>query len=540
MAELIIAVVIFTAAVVGLGGVLIFGGSLVQSSSMDNTATNLAAAELQSVKALPFYKAWDGAPQDVDDYYYDYTKDNPGQISNGPISRTIDPITFTDSDGHKTCRNVYEPKQGYKRTTAVQYVYVKTTDGLSSLAAAEMNPNWRPRNPDTAHDQFDIPEGGPPGGALYQTLQAELVETKIAYTDGGIYKVLTQRELVGLKGSPGLMTNPVLTVNSIKVTAVDFSDDNGLPRTSPAYGYLGETVTAQIEVDTNGQLASGDTVEVQLWRSGQEDTLNGTGVQINGETITCNFSFQNPLPETGLYNLSVNWKNRGFKDDSYRNSFQIRPQPPVINSVKTAGNEPAWGYKGQNSRTLYLTGSNLWGLKKVRLARTDGTQCAETTDITLTPAGAPDGMHAEANINLASVSYSEQLNVIAIDGDGYASDPTTDGGYEAFNSNPGARIDSIDLDTPNSYNWGYRALSARPVKIHGQYLYGLYSATAGERTTLTLSGKTPCKGTISTQERDRTCTNTITSDDVKYVTATYDLTGDGTSRPNGSSWGVWV
>lgn len=535
MGELVVAVVIFVAAVLGLGGVLIFGGSLIQSSSRDNAATRLANEKLQSVKAIPFYVAWDNTvkERDVDDYYYDDTKSNDEQL--------LEPIKKYNPSNGQLSMNVEEPKPGYTRTTAVQYVYVKTnTDGSKSFSPdLVMNSYWKPRNPNRTNGYFDMPKGGPSGGALDQTLQAELVETRIKYTDGGRDKVLTQRALVGSMGSPGSTGNPILTVKSIKVTRADFSDDNGLPRISPAYGYLGETVTAEIEVDTKGQLGTGDTVEVQLWRAGTVDTFNGTGVTISGEKIQCGFNFQNPLPDTGLYNLSVYWKTRGFKDDNFRDCFQIKPESPTIQSVKTFGGESAWGYKGQSSRKLYLTGAKLWGLKKVRLERIDGSLAAETVDVTLTPAGAPDGQHAEANINLSSATYKELLNVIAVTGNGYEefpSNPEEDGGYKAFNSNPGAILTSIDLDTPNSYNWGYRALSARPVKIRGEYLYGLYSATAGERTALQYPGKTACKGTISLQEKLRTCSDTITSTDVSYVTATYDLSGDGSS----ADWNVWV
>jgi Tfp pilus assembly protein PilV len=70
LAEVVIAVLLFSATVVGISGLVMTGASDVARGATDSAAANLAAKKLEEVRSYPFYKAYDGERQDIDDFYF--------------------------------------------------------------------------------------------------------------------------------------------------------------------------------------------------------------------------------------------------------------------------------------------------------------------------------------------------------------------------------------------------------------------------------------------------------------------------------------
>ena len=70
MAEVVMALVLFSASVIGISGLVMTGAADVVRGATDSVAANLAAKRIEEVRSLPFYKAWEGTPKDIDDNYF--------------------------------------------------------------------------------------------------------------------------------------------------------------------------------------------------------------------------------------------------------------------------------------------------------------------------------------------------------------------------------------------------------------------------------------------------------------------------------------
>ena len=108
LGEVIIATALFMTAVVGVGGMLVAGTAGVSRTAQANKAEKLAMQKIEEVRNLPFYTPWEesGQDTDIDDFYYNEGYANDQQFA------------------HPSEENPISGNVGYRRTTAVQFVYV--------------------------------------------------------------------------------------------------------------------------------------------------------------------------------------------------------------------------------------------------------------------------------------------------------------------------------------------------------------------------------------------------------------------------------
>ena len=493
LGEVLVATALFMTAVVGVGGMLVAGTAGVSRSAQANKAEKLAMQKIEEVKNLPFYTPWgeSGQDTDIDDFYYNVggTYPNDQQFA------------------HPKEENPVTGDVGYRRTTAVQYVYA----GASKLEYAEMDPTWVPNTP-SPPTTFDKPKGGPAGGGPYEYLHGIMIEVRVYYMINGVEKSVVQHALAGDLITPGgeENLNPILVVEKIV----------------PNVGYLGDSsVDCTISV-TAPELAVGDEVEVSLWRNGVPDDQNIVAtnvVVVSNTTITCRFNLLSPLPDPDTYNLSVYWVTRGFKDDRLRGCFDVLVNPPTMTSVYTTGEpaSPAWGYQGQNARTIWIVGTNLAAcnasLTKTGQSGIAGSGYNYNAGGTL----------AWANFNLTT-AVTGNWNMEVSNGAGGVSI------NNCFEQNPQVTISSINQGG-SYYSWGYRDLpGSRRVQVNGTYLYGLNSAPG--TSDLTRAGLPDCDGTFVSGASG----NGISRANCTSAVIDYSLSGTPAQRPNNTKWKVYV
>lgn len=321
LAEVVMATVIFTASVVGISGMIVTGGANVNRGATENLAANLASRKLEEVKSLPYYKPWDEAKgrQDIDDYYYNTAVSNANQLAN-PVSTAVE-----DYGGIPGASN-------FKRTTAIQYQYLST----GQLAPAVMASKWVPRNPSALQTDKQI---GGAGALVEEPIHAMIIEVCVHYKIDNKESVYKQRGIAGDLMVTGGANNPIIVVESIAPVTGSSQDRNMLMKVFV----------------TTTQPITGGTFDIRLWWPGRED-IEATGeTVVSGSEIDCYFDFTVPDVAIQKYNLSVYWVNRGFRDTSFRECFELEAAQPEITSLDGF----TWGTRGQVSRQITIHGENL-------------------------------------------------------------------------------------------------------------------------------------------------------------------------------------
>ena len=323
LAEVVMAIVLFTSAVVGISGLVISGGADIARGASDSAAANLANKKIEEVRSLPFYKSWQGKDQDIDDFYFNRTVDNSQQINNPGEVENYGSIPGASA---------------YRRTTAVQYQVVSE----SGMTPSEMATNWVPR-PKTGEEltstQIDRPTtvtGVAPGVAIHSLI----VEVAVYYRTNGQERVYRQRTLAGDMLIPGGSSVPIIMVKAITPTSGPDTQSNLL---------MTITIDAQESIRD-------ENFDIRLWASGCPDLVgSGTNV-VNQHEITTSFNLTpSGGGRQGMYNISVNWSRKGWVDKDFRNCFQILGPAPTITSIGKYN----WGFREQSSRQVTINGANL-------------------------------------------------------------------------------------------------------------------------------------------------------------------------------------
>jgi len=326
LAEVVMAVFLFTSAVVGVSGLVLSGGSAITRGASDATAANLANKKIEQVKSLPFYRSWAGKNQDIDDFYFNTTKDNSQQINNPGKVEDYDKITGAS---------------GYKMTTAVQY-QVAAADESSMVPAVMASralgsaSDWVPK-PATGNlltTQIDKPTR-----VVNEAVHSLIVEVAVYYRVNGVEVVYKQRALCGDMLVPGGSSVPVLTVTAISPTSAAKTETNLLMKV---------TVNAQDTI-------VGGNFEVKLWASGLSDIV-GTGTTVvNQSEIDTRFNLTGTAVKQGLYSISVYWQDNGWQDKNFRNCFTVLGTVPAITSI----GDYKWGFRDMSARSVTINGTNL-------------------------------------------------------------------------------------------------------------------------------------------------------------------------------------
>ena len=358
-AELVVGIALFVSAVLGMGSLLISGGTLVGSSAKANTAMRLASAKMEQVKSLSFYVAWRGTNADIDDTYWRWT-DPAGTGTPLTNAQQLTQTWRTGEKGYETYGSI-NGFAGYKRTTTVQYFYLDPSD---TLVAAFMNRNWVPSNPNNPNipvGKVDRPQGGPEDTSD-EYLHMLTVEVKVSYMDKGIERTYTERGLASDLLSSGETLNSGMVVESIQ--AVD-------PDRQPAWGYRGyqgEDIVCDVSIDAP-EMTADDAVTISLWLAGQNDVVGANVQHVTGQPaadrrVTFHVGACGSYP-AGWYNLSVSWVRKQIRDDNLRNCFEFRDKTLAIDTVASMfGPEAITGFavtpgSGPSGITVGPDG-NLW------------------------------------------------------------------------------------------------------------------------------------------------------------------------------------
>lgn len=437
MAEVLIAMALFAASVTGIAGMLISGGSLLTKGARESVAVKLATQKIEQVNPLPFYVPWDGVNQDIDDYFYTEGIDNDQQFTDLGAGVTED---YGDISGYAT----------YKRRTAVKYI-VGTASGF---ADAVMKTNWVPKDPTGL--EFDVPEGKVEGGPEDNALHGLIVEVRVWYKDAnGIERELVENALISDRAA----ASPVLVINRVDPTHTVYNNPS-------------LELTAHVVAPGLGE--PGQTVTMKLWHEGKTDIV-GTSPTIegNGARVVASFNLAGVgdiLPGM-IYHVDVTWNNEGFTY-SLLNCFTMDATAPGISTIvdeEPGGDYHIWGYGQQSGRKVKITGTDLYETE-IHLISPDGvTDISGTVDTVANPY-----TEATATFNLGPATDL---------GDGtwdvMVKNETADGNQldDAFRMNPKPEVTQVATYGTDSgyehFNWMYRILPKRYVKIEGNYLCGL-------------------------------------------------------------------
>ncbi|MFH1148958.1 MAG: hypothetical protein V1748_00630 [Actinomycetota bacterium] len=340
MAEVVAAMIIFTASVTGISSMLLSGGAHVTRGARESLAVLLATEQVESVKSLPFYSAFDPAkgPVDIDDIYFDPALPNGIEGDENAHPQLDSPAAVEDYGEVKG-----QPE--YKRTTAVEYQFVSEAGGSEHLAPAVMRDGWTPSDADGSG--LDRPIGGASAGPG-EDLHAMVVEVCVYYWLDDREVSCKEQAMVGDLIVTGGTDTAILKVSKIDPTSGQKVDNH---------------LEMKISVEAPG-LAPGALLDVRLWRPGCTDVVAYSPVpNAGGTAINCWFDLTPSEVSPGMYSLAVYWKDEGWVDRSFRNCFTVEVPSPVIDSIDNSN----WGYRYQPARRVTVHGDNLEYASLVRL-----------------------------------------------------------------------------------------------------------------------------------------------------------------------------
>jgi hypothetical protein len=420
--EVVIAMVLFIASILGVSGMLISGGQNVTMGAKDSAAANLAQQKIEEVKSLPFYVPYNttNGNTDADDFYWSYQGSTP--CANDQ-QRTI---TDTDKANPKKYEdyNTIPGYVSYRRTTAVVYQYAS---GMSSMVDATMKTGWVPKSPTGLQTDQPYAFSG-------DKLHGMLVQVKVCYRmNTGAEKVYTAQGFVGDLMVPGGSNDPALTINSI------------VPPASGSQSEANHGMT--ILVTSDGTLNNLSTLDVMLWHEGMADIHCRTGTahaNINGTQITCEFDLRPTNGVTpGKYNLTVLWKDKGFKAVFRDNVFEVITPEPTITGISNHN----WGYRElATPRQVTLAGTNLWG-STVAMKGPRGVPEADKYSIDgSVPVVSPDGTTATVTFSMGGNTTTRprdsRWDFLLTTGGGTAKTDSW-GNDSVFKMNPPPRVDNL-------------------------------------------------------------------------------------------------
>jgi hypothetical protein len=458
MAEVVIALVIFVASVLGVSMMLLSGQAAVYRGATESQAAELAQRKIEEVKTLRYYSPWTGNNIDIDDNYWAFDGDNPKGND----------VQLYPSNAHVEDYGDISGRSNFKRTTAIQY----QTMNAGSMTPAAMNTNWVPKS--KTANKVSTPNFDLPKDTSGNKVRALIIEVKVYYhvANSATEQVYVTHALVSDLMVTGGSNNPVLVIKSI----------------SPIEGeYRNQNVPMEITVQSDG-LVDGTTANmgVTLWYEGQtdipcrEEEAGGSAVvSPNGTLITCSFNLRDHgavVVRPGVYSLAVYWKTAGWKDTSFRNCFTVKAPAATITGLSNYN----WGHRGQATRQITVTGTNFYN-PTIELMNGPSSISGSIVSSTET--------QIVARFNLSTITDANKHCDFKI---------TTAGGTVVSETdatrlwvNPPPVITSISpTSSPTYYNWAHSAQTARKIRIEGDYLYGFEDAIPDNEKSMYLGSWT--------------------------------------------------
>jgi hypothetical protein len=440
MAEVVIAMVVFVASVLGVSMMLLSGQAAVYRGATESQAAELAQRKIEEVKTLRYYSPWTGNNIDIDDNYWAFDGDNPKGND----------VQLYPSNAHVEDYGDISGRSNFKRTTAIQY----QTMNAGSMTPAAMNTNWVPKS--KTANKVSTPNFDLPKDTSGNKVRALIIEVKVYYhvANSATEQVYVTHALVSDLMVTGGSNNPVLVIKSI----------------SPIEGeYRNQNVPMEITVQSDG-LVDGTTANmgVTLWYEGQtdipcrEEEAGGSAVvSNNGTLITCSFNLRDHgavVVRPGVYSLAVYWKTAGWKDTSFRNCFTVKAPAATITGLSNYN----WGHRGQATRQITITGTNFWTptIELMNGASFISGSIVSSTETTIV-----------ARFNLSTITDANKRCDFKITTAGGTIQSETDA--TRLWVNPPPVITSITpTSSPTYYDWAHSAQTARKIRIEGDYLYG--------------------------------------------------------------------
>lgn len=430
MAEVVIAMVLFTASALGIAGLLISSGNLSVDGAMASVAGKLAAQRLEQVKTKPFYVTSSrtaDSKSDIDDNYYTYSPTilNNQQFSNPAAGVTEDYNSIGDY-----------PK--YKRRTAVKYV-VGTASGYED---ATMDGNWVPNlYNDSNMSHYDRPRGNSASLPTTADLHGIIAEVTVSYQVNGLQRTYKADAFI----SDISLATPLLITR--------------ISPTSTNLGTVDLRITAYVTVGTAYQNGS-----MKLWQVGHSDLI-GSSFHTDGATeVDALFSFTAGDITPGMqYNVDVVWN--GFRY-TLTNAFTIsNNMTPTIGSIDDGepSNFHTWGYSTQMARRIRITSHNvggtygdLYGCEIHLLSPDESIDIPGSVETIATPY---KQAYATFNLTAAAGRTEEYWKVKVYRGSNI--DPTYST-LSGFQMNPAPTVTSVSNNSAGGfYDWGYRDLQFR-------------------------------------------------------------------------------
>lgn len=449
MIEVLIAMLVFAAAIIGISGMMISGSENIQMAVADSKATNMASARIEEVKSLPFYESWnqEAGNRDIDDSYYNPAVTNAEQVNNPGVVEDYGQIPGATN---------------YRRETAVQYVYPASDGGSSRLMPATMctlsGNKWVPKDPGPG--ETDAPIGGSSSSST-GSLHAIMITVSVSYKVKGVERSYVARDVVTDSTAVGSSGKAYLLIESISVNPYASSI------TSAYYTEKNLLMTLKISSPAD-YFANSAGTKVYLSRAGSEDIYGKSVVVVNNSTVTCRFDLTqldkdgNRVFKPGqTYDVSIYWPAGGWKD-TLRSGFRVEAAAPLIDSI--GGYD--WAHYAQTARELTINGE---GLDEATVYLSDGSNNIPGTVITNTSEKVVARFNVSA-VPAAKDSINEywDLHTSSLGGQAVYRD--------AILMNPPPKVTGIsvryDASTPY-YNWMYRANNVRRVCLQGEYLYAL-------------------------------------------------------------------
>ncbi|MBU1671118.1 MAG: hypothetical protein KKF41_04445 [Actinobacteria bacterium] len=455
MAEVVAATIIFIASVTGISSMMLSGGAHVNRGARESLAAQLATEQVEAVKSLRFYRAYDPdeGPIDMDDLYFNAARPNGIEGDEGAHPQLDTPAVIEDYGD-------IPGQPEYRRTTAVEYQFVSEAGGIQHLAPAVMHDGWVPS--DTGGTGQDRPVGGASADAD-EDLHAILIEVCVFYRYEDREVSCKEQALAGDVLVTGGIGTPILKVNKIEPTS-GLKTDNHLE--------------VEISVEAPG-LAPGALLDVRLWRPGSADVVASSPVPNPGGTvISCWFDLTPTEVAPGTYSLAVYWKDEGWIDKSYRNCFTVVTPAPVIDSIDNAD----WGYRQQPARRVTIHGDNLEYASLVRLVG----PCGGGPQLVVPGSVFASSPHeVAADFNLTAVpsdpEYQNTLWDVELTTPGGTGVSTDDGARMLINPKP-ALTAVQDCEGGGQDPDVYRKKAYQGITLYGSYFQG-----SGTLPTVTLT-----------------------------------------------------
>ncbi|PKQ28432.1 MAG: hypothetical protein CVT63_02730 [Candidatus Anoxymicrobium japonicum] len=317
LVEVMIGIMIFLVAIIGVAIVFANGGENVLLSRAGEKARSVAEDTVDEARREPFHVSYAGANADIDDFYYNASKTNAQQLDNPGYTKDFG----------------VSPNPDQKVTVAAQYQKVNSVTGQLVDPVPTMAESWGPKA--VGNDA--------PVDSTGERLRLILVRVKVWYRAGARAPV-----------SPVQMNELISDNEGTGGPRIDSVSPNGA---EPGCGFSFEVFGDEFDSPT-----------VRLTKAGYPDDVGCARDSWNVGVIKCHVTATMPDPmHTGSQNIY--WDVQVINADSMittseRAIYEITQPPQIFSLSPSSGAAGSWvkitgrnfGVKGANDFVNFDTG----------------------------------------------------------------------------------------------------------------------------------------------------------------------------------------